>query len=308
VFEEPSFGYNENTSKTCFDLVNIMILYFTCHHQRNLFILFNNQKNCPVRLEDFLNVSLSDVGPPCFIWLNIFHRFTIVQNITHPVTCNACDRSHFNGFRYKCQKCRKYQLCQDCFWRGRISHSHQLTHQMKEYTNYKSAAKQFSNSLRRSFFCKSSKSSSVQNPTTQTNNCNNDNSLTNLNYSSSQHLSKNNICNQATDFNNHVLNGTVSYSQSHTQANLLSSTNSCNLQPINNSSHNNLDNVSSNGCINNGNNSKMPSPAALSPNSIIKPKKIVQQTSSVNTLDENSFYNSESTKLADKTFDMKHIV
>jgi hypothetical protein len=115
VFEEPSFGYNEATSKSCFDLTG------------------------QVRLEDFLNVSLSDVGPPCFIWLNIFHRFTIVQNISHPVTCSACERTHFNGFRYKCQKCRKYQLCQDCFWRGRISHSHQLTHQMKEYTSYVSS-------------------------------------------------------------------------------------------------------------------------------------------------------------------------
>ena len=79
---------------------------------------------------------MSDVGPACFIWLNVFHRFTVVQSVTHPVTCNVCQRTNFNGFRYKCQKCRKYQLCQDCFWRGRVSHSHQLTHQMKEYTSY----------------------------------------------------------------------------------------------------------------------------------------------------------------------------
>lgn len=89
-----------------------------------------------MRIEDFLSVALSDVGPPCFIWLNIFHRFINVQSIVHPVTCSACERTNFIGFRYKCQKCRKYQLCQDCFWRGRISHSHQLTHQMKEYTSY----------------------------------------------------------------------------------------------------------------------------------------------------------------------------
>ncbi len=112
VFEEPSFGYNENLTKSCFDLTS------------------------PIRLNDFLNVVLSDSGPACFIWLNVFHRFTLVQSVTHPVTCNVCQRSNFNGFRYKCQKCRKYQLCQDCFWRGRVSNSHQLTHQMKEYTNY----------------------------------------------------------------------------------------------------------------------------------------------------------------------------
>jgi hypothetical protein len=94
------------------------------------------------------------MGPACFIWLNIFHRFTIVQSVIHPVTCSVCQRVNFNGFRYKCQKCRKYQMCQDCFWRGRLSHSHQLNHQMKEYTSYKSAAKQFSTSLRNSIFCK----------------------------------------------------------------------------------------------------------------------------------------------------------
>jgi hypothetical protein len=140
VFEEPSFGYTEDTAKSCFDLSQ------------------------PVKLDDFLSVSMSDVAPACFIWLSIFHRFTIVQNITHPVTCSCCARSHFNGFRYKCQKCRKYQLCQDCFWRGRISHSHQLNHQMKEYTSYKSTAKQLSNTLRKSLFCKSNKQQSMHLP------------------------------------------------------------------------------------------------------------------------------------------------
>lgn len=60
----------------------------------------------------------------------------LVQNVIHPVTCNVCQRNTFIGFRYKCQKCRNYQLCQDCFWRGRISGAHRLTHQMKEYTVY----------------------------------------------------------------------------------------------------------------------------------------------------------------------------
>ena len=99
-------------------------------------IIFNLLKASPIYLEDFLSVALSDAGPPSFIWLNILHRFIVVQSVQHSVKCSACERSNFNGFRYKCQKCRKYQLCQDCFWRGRISHSHQLTHQMKEYTSY----------------------------------------------------------------------------------------------------------------------------------------------------------------------------
>ena len=112
VFEEPSFGYTSSLAHTCFDLSE------------------------PVTIDDFLSVALSDSGPPCFIWLNIFHRFTIVQHVEHPISCSACDKSKFNGFRYKCQKCKRYQLCQDCFWQGRVSHSHQLSHQMKEYSYY----------------------------------------------------------------------------------------------------------------------------------------------------------------------------
>lgn len=40
------------------------------------------------------------------------------------------------GFRYRCQQCHNYQLCQDCFWRGHASGSHSNQHQMKEYTSW----------------------------------------------------------------------------------------------------------------------------------------------------------------------------
>lgn len=135
VFEEPSFGYNESVARTCFDPVRFNFKNSPPNYVNFMFIYVVVQST-PVRIEDFLSVALSDVGPPCFIWLNIFHRFINVQSVVHPVTCSACERTNFIGFRYKCQKCRKYQLCQDCFWRGRISHSHQLTHQMKEYMSY----------------------------------------------------------------------------------------------------------------------------------------------------------------------------
>lgn len=288
VFEEPSFGYNENnTSRTCFD------------------------PGMPVRLDDFLSVALSDAGPPCFIWLNIFHRFTIVQNITHPVTCSACERSHFNGFRYKCQKCRKYQLCQDCFWRGRTTHSHQLTHQMKEYTCYvshvrlfnllmlirflsikKSAAKQFSNSLKRSFFCKPNRSSQLQSATNS--NKYSSTSITTQPFSN-KYISLDNdypspsrtVPNSAatpnynSDYN--ILVATSSPGQNHHQQ--LASTNSCNLPPV----------LSLDG-------------KQLSPTSIIKPKKITPQTSTNTNNVEEVYLSSDSIRLTDHTFDMKHIV
>jgi hypothetical protein len=47
----------------------------------------------------------------------------------------------------------------------------------------------------------------------------------------------------------------------------------------------------------------------LSPNSIIKPKKITQQIPPANPLDaENYMLNSDSTQIVDKTFDMRHLV
>lgn len=42
----------------------------------------------------------------------------------------------FTGFRYKCQRCPNYQLCQQCFWRGRTSGNHSNEHEMKEYSSY----------------------------------------------------------------------------------------------------------------------------------------------------------------------------
>lgn len=40
------------------------------------------------------------------------------------------------GFRYRCQQCHNYQLCQECFWKGLASGSHSNQHQMKEYTSW----------------------------------------------------------------------------------------------------------------------------------------------------------------------------
>lgn len=112
VFEEPSFSYSDTLAQTCFQL------------------------QTPIYINEFLDTIMSDSSPICFIWLTTFHRMILVQNIIHPIKCSACNRNHFLGFRYKCQKCRNYQLCQDCFWRGRVSASHRNTHQMKEYTSY----------------------------------------------------------------------------------------------------------------------------------------------------------------------------
>lgn len=56
--------------------------------------------------------------------------------VLHAVMCDACQKENFSGFRYRCQKCPHYTLCQDCFWRGRVSPPHALDHQVKEYSTF----------------------------------------------------------------------------------------------------------------------------------------------------------------------------
>ncbi|XP_069548229.1 dystrobrevin alpha isoform X5 [Brachyistius frenatus] len=133
VFEGPSFGYTEQAARTC----------------------FTQQKK--VSLNTFLDTLMSDPPPQCLVWLPLMHRLTNVENVFHPVECSYCHTESMMGFRYRCQQCHNYQLCQDCFWRGHASGSHSNQHQMKEYTSWKSPAKKLSNALSKSLSCASSR-------------------------------------------------------------------------------------------------------------------------------------------------------
>uniref|UniRef100_A0A4W5KDK0 Dystrobrevin, alpha n=1 Tax=Hucho hucho TaxID=62062 RepID=A0A4W5KDK0_9TELE len=81
--------------------------------------------------------------------------FPSIPAVFHPVQCSYCHSESMMGFRYRCQQCHNYQLCQDCFWRGHASGSHSNQHQMKEYTSWKSPAKKLSNALSKSLSCAS---------------------------------------------------------------------------------------------------------------------------------------------------------
>lgn len=61
------------------------------------------------------------------------------------------------GFRYRCLRCRGYQLCQNCFWRGNTSGSHNSKHQMKEHSSWKSSASKLGRALGRTLGCVSSR-------------------------------------------------------------------------------------------------------------------------------------------------------
>uniref|UniRef100_A0A1B6C2U4 Dystrobrevin n=1 Tax=Clastoptera arizonana TaxID=38151 RepID=A0A1B6C2U4_9HEMI len=129
VYESPSFSFNDNLAADIFS------------------------GNGKVTVNDFMDTMMSDPGPHCLVWLPLLHRLTSVENVVHPTVCDACQRENFTGFRYRCQKCHSFQMCQDCFWRGRVAAGHTIEHEVKEYTTYKSPSKQIGHSLRKSFRC-----------------------------------------------------------------------------------------------------------------------------------------------------------
>uniref|UniRef100_A0A915DFH9 ZZ-type domain-containing protein n=1 Tax=Ditylenchus dipsaci TaxID=166011 RepID=A0A915DFH9_9BILA len=129
VFEAPTFGFSESALAQCF------------------------KRDEQVTLNHFLDVLMGDSCPPCLMWLPLLHRMASVEHVYHPVVCDACQVRSFTGFRYKCQRCTNYQLCQSCFWRGRTSQSHSNEHEMKEYWSYKSPTKQLAHSIQKSLQC-----------------------------------------------------------------------------------------------------------------------------------------------------------
>ncbi|XP_066562983.1 dystrobrevin beta isoform X2 [Amia ocellicauda] len=129
VFEGPSFGYTEHSVRTCFP------------HQKK------------IMLNMFLDALMADPPPQCLVWLPLMHRLANVENVFHPVECSYCRSESMMGFRYRCQQCHNYQLCQNCFWRGHASGPHSNQHQMKEHSSWKSPAKKLSHAISKSLGC-----------------------------------------------------------------------------------------------------------------------------------------------------------
>lgn len=137
VFESPTFRYTEGLENELFPIEN------------------------KITVNDFISTLITEPGPACLVWLPLIHRLASVESVVHPTVCSACHQENFTGFRYRCQRCHAYQLCQDCFWQGKTSQNHQNDHEVKEYSCYKSPSKQIGHSLRKSFRCMPEKSSQV---------------------------------------------------------------------------------------------------------------------------------------------------
>ncbi|XP_017106180.2 dystrobrevin beta isoform X4 [Drosophila bipectinata] len=137
VYESPTFHYKEGLEEEIFPAEN------------------------KVTVNDFMATLMSEPGPSCLVWLPLVHRLATVETIVHPTVCSVCHKENFTGFRYRCQRCHAYQLCQECFWHGKTSLNHQNDHEVKEYSSYKSPSKQIGHSLRKSFRCVPEKTTQV---------------------------------------------------------------------------------------------------------------------------------------------------
>ncbi|XP_075164852.1 dystrobrevin isoform X2 [Haematobia irritans] len=137
VYESPTFHYKDGLEEQIFPSEN------------------------KITVNDFMATLMSEPGPSCLVWLPLLHRLATVETIVHPTICSVCHKENFTGFRYRCQRCHAYQLCQECFWHGKTSLNHQNDHEVKEYSSYKSPSKQIGHSLRKSFRCVPEKTSQV---------------------------------------------------------------------------------------------------------------------------------------------------
>uniref|UniRef100_A0A3Q3KJW9 ZZ-type domain-containing protein n=1 Tax=Monopterus albus TaxID=43700 RepID=A0A3Q3KJW9_MONAL len=131
VHEGPSFGYTHTLARSCFP----------------------QQKRVTINM--FLDI-IAD-PPQCLVWLPLMHRMANVAHVYHPVSCSYCRCKGMTGFRYRCLRCRGYQLCQNCFWCGNASGSHSNQHQMKEHSSWKSPATKLGRALGRTLGCVSSR-------------------------------------------------------------------------------------------------------------------------------------------------------
>ncbi|KAJ8796230.1 hypothetical protein J1605_018027 [Eschrichtius robustus] len=152
VFEGPSFGYTEHSVRTCFpqqrlrpdsQLEHQDPISHTARYVGSFLPFGKSEVFCQcskkIMLNMFLDTMMADPPPQCLVWLPLMHRLAHVENVFHPVECSYCRCESMMGFRYRCQQCHNYQLCQNCFWRGHANGPHSNQHQMKEHSSWVTA-------------------------------------------------------------------------------------------------------------------------------------------------------------------------
>ncbi|XP_057303270.1 dystrobrevin beta-like isoform X2 [Hydractinia symbiolongicarpus] len=142
VGEEPNFSYSEDILDSFFQPGAL--------------------NRTHTKLDDFLNAFMNENANGVLLWLHMFNKISKASCVEHAILCKGCGKKDFTGLRYKCLTCYNYQLCQDCFWRERVSGSHKADHDMKEYSSWNKGEK--GTSVRKRLLCSPSKASGQKLP------------------------------------------------------------------------------------------------------------------------------------------------
>ncbi|KAL9951367.1 hypothetical protein ACROYT_G044020 [Oculina patagonica] len=84
-----------------------------------------------VSAEEFIEWMIAE--PQTIVWLPTLHRLAVSETVKHESKCNVCKMYPIVGFRYRCLKCFNFDLCQGCFWSGRVNKQHKIGHPTQEY-------------------------------------------------------------------------------------------------------------------------------------------------------------------------------
>ncbi|XP_041834285.1 dystrophin isoform X2 [Melanotaenia boesemani] len=96
---------------------------------RSCFQFANNKPE----LEAAVFLDWMRLEPQSMVWLPVLHRVAAAETAKHQAKCNICKECPIIGFRYRSLKHFNYDVCQSCFFSGRIAKGHKMQYPMVEY-------------------------------------------------------------------------------------------------------------------------------------------------------------------------------
>ncbi|KAM6893218.1 dystrophin isoform 3-T3 [Lycodopsis pacificus] len=96
---------------------------------RSCFQFANNKPE----LEAAMFLDWMRLEPQSMVWLPVLHRVAAAETAKHQAKCNICKECPIIGFRYRSLKHFNYDICQSCFFCGRVAKGHKMQYPMVEY-------------------------------------------------------------------------------------------------------------------------------------------------------------------------------